>query len=970
MKKLFLLLLTLFMCKVSAQQQFQRSFQNKNYIYAEGHWRVLNNADLQYYQIIDNQITIKFTEGTSEAAIQDFIVAQNLTYIRKAITGWYDFQVNQNTDIFLRATSMVSQNIVSKFEIPTYGKYSQTSNDTQQASQWALDRIQAKQAWDIETGNPSVIVAVIDSGTDWTHEDLGLGTDGYQNIYLNPGEDAWSDPSNPQTGNGIDDDQNGLIDDWKGWNFPSNNNNSRSIINPHGTAVAGIVGGKTNNNKGIAGIAGGWSNEGVKVLSINIGDLNPQSIVLDDAIIYAAQSGAKVIQLTVSIGTNVEPIIDAIEYVYNNYGVLIVCSSGNRSGLYYNEQGVLTDFPPSFPSNHPLVIAIGNSTQDDTRWTTSNYGETLFMVAPGTNIQSTTLNNQYDDETGTSYSSPMVSATIALMWAVNPCLTQQDIKDILASTAEKVGGYNYEYSADFPEKSFEFGYGRLNTYQAVLEAQTRFGGYDLVVKDSNLDTGQEPNTITQYFWASEDIWIRNFQDGGLDHQNPEYSTTVPNYIYVRVKNKGCEPSTGQEKLNTYWAKASTGLNWPEMWNGATFNGNPSIVLGNTIGAVIIPVLQPGEEVVLHMPFPVPNPATYNGIFAEPWHFCLLARVVATTDAMTFPETADLVQNVINNNNIAWKNITIVDLETDEAPRQTVGGVIAVGNTFDTPKSFYLELVKEDLETGKPIYEEAEVTLKMDDMLYQAWERGGKTSERLENTLEEKIKLIKGNHVFLQDLEFNAHEMGALYLKFNFLTEEITNKSKYVYHVIQRETGTNKIIGGETYVVKKKSRPLFVANPGGDKEVDKNEVITIYADQIDEAAVYNWYDTEGNLVYQGTNLTVDADVARKYKLEVIALSDGFKDYGEVEVKIKPSYLNNISPNPASNAIEVNYKLNEVSSAYLMIIGYYGNAATSNNYILDLNTTTKTIDISYYQNGFYTVALVCDGQILDAKTFVKQ
>lgn len=387
-----LILLSLLMTNFHfyGQEEAQKNFQNKNYIKVDNHWRVLNTPDLQYYQIIDNQITIKFIDGASDVAIQNFIVAQNLTFIRKAATGWYDFQVNQNIDIFQRSTNIVSESIVANLEIPTYGKYEQTSNDTQQSSQWALDRIQAKEAWDIETGEPSVVVAVIDSGTDWTHEDLGLGTDGYQNIYLNPGEDAWSDPNNPQTGNGVDDDNNGLIDDWKGWNFPLNNNNSRPISNPHGTRVAGIVGAKTNNNIGIAGIAGGWNNLGCKMLTINIGDTNPSFISLDDAILYACEKGAKIIQLTVS-GASSTAINDAIEYAYDNYEAIIVCSSGNY--------GVDT---VAYPANHPKVLSVGASNQNDQKWIGSCYGENLFIVAPGTSILSTTsLNNTYDYKTGT-----------------------------------------------------------------------------------------------------------------------------------------------------------------------------------------------------------------------------------------------------------------------------------------------------------------------------------------------------------------------------------------------------------------------------------------------------------------------------------------------------------------------------------------------------------------------------------------
>ena len=164
--------------------------------------------------------------------------------------------------------------------------------------------------------------------------------------------------------------------------------------------------------------------------------------------------------------------------------------------------------------------------------------------------------------------------------------------------------------------------------------------------------------------------------------------------------------------------------------------------------------------------------------------------------------------------------------------------------------------------------------------------------------------------------------------------------------------------------------MFYANAGEDKNVDKNEPITISAIQISESAIYNWYDTVGNLIFTGTDLTVATQVATKYKLEVIATTDGFKDYSEVDINLKPSTLNTIAPNPASNNVAISYRLNEVNSSYLMILGSYGTTNTSNNYILDPNSSETNIDISNYPNGFYTVALICNGQILDAKTLVKQ
>ena len=108
----------------------------------------------------------------------------------------------------------------------------------------------------------------------------------------------------------------------------------------------------------------------------------------------------------------------------------------------------------------------------------------------------------------------------------------------------------------------------------------------------------------------------------------------------------------------------------------------------------------------------------------------------------------------------------------------------------------------------------------------------------------------------------------------------------------------------------------------------------------------------------------------YQVVHVAEKDGFKDYDEIQVKLKPSIIESISPNPSSNEIQVKFKLNGVNSAYLMIIGQYGTNGTSNNYVLNTTSSQTTINLSNYTNGFYTVALVCNGQIVDTKTFIKQ
>ena len=677
-----------------------------------------------------------------------------------------------------------------------------------------------------------------------------------------------------------------------------------------------------------------------------------------DGINWAWQNGADIISNSWGSGVQYQVIDDAINNALQNgrngKGTIIVFATGNSYGAV------------SYPANsNPNILSVGAMTSSGTRSSFSNFGTQLDVVAPGSSILSTTPNNQTASWDGTSMATPHVAGVAALILSVNPCLTAQQVRDIIEQTAQKVGGYSYTTTSGRPNGIWnnEMGYGLVDAHAAVLMAQSMGSAtLDLMVKDGVDDIGNEPNNITQYMWASTDIWVRNNDDNGLEHQNPEYHPTNPNYAYIRVTNKSCVPSTENEVLKFYWAKAGSSLAWPESWDGNHyFSQGP--LLGAPVGQVTIPVLQAGQETIVKVPFLVPNPANYNWFQGwEQWHFCLLARIEATTDPLT--ETSDLYANVQNNNGIAWKNVTIVDVEAN-----VTTGTIAVGNPFNTPRTFFLEFVIEDLETGKPIFEEAEVGVKMDDVLFNAWERGGKEAQLLDPTLEDKRKIVKGNNVILDNIAFNPNEVGSLTLDFNFLTKELTDKPKFKYHVVQRDAISGNIIGGETYEIKKKTRNIFEAI-APDKEADLNQAITISAEDINEPAIYNWYNNEGNLIYQGKDLQIANAIAEKYRLEVIATTDGYKDYREVEVTLKPSTLENISPNPASNNVIVSYKLNGASSAYLMVIGYYGSNGTSNNYILDVNSSEANLNVSNYASGFYTVALVVNGEIVDAKTLIKQ
>ncbi|HEY5175499.1 MAG TPA: zinc metalloprotease [Terriglobales bacterium] len=176
--------------------------------------------------------------------------------------------------------------------------------------------------------------------------------------------------------------------------------------------------------------------------------------------------------------------------------------------------------------------------------------------------------------------------------------------------------------------------------------------------DTPSDTAAEPDAVSTVFYESDDIWVRNANDGttNTEHQNPIFGST--NYVNVRVRNNSCGmPASANLKL--YWAKASSGLEWPDPWDGSIVS--PAL-MGSPIGTQPTGSVGGGGSVILTFPWSPPNPADYASFGADQAHFCLLSRIETSAVApfgMTFAETASLGDNVRNNNKIVWKNVEVI-----------------------------------------------------------------------------------------------------------------------------------------------------------------------------------------------------------------------------------------------------------------------------------------------------------------------
>ena len=327
-------------------------------------------------------------------------------------------------------------------------------NDPNFNEQWALDNtgqtggtpdadIDAPEAWDIETGNPDVVIAMIDSGVDYTHPDLN------SNLWEN---------ENEIPDNGIDDDGNGYVDDYHGYNF-FNNNSDLLDNHGHGTSVAGVIGAVSNNGIGIAGVAWNCKLMILKVWNLEILETRVETVC--EAVRYAVNNGADVISMSLGFyeqDVTLEEFIQANETTNyaNSKGCILVSSAGNDG----------TD-EPLYPAAWKNVLGVAATDDNDERMSVSsdyasNYGDWVDVAAPGVSIYTTAptypvvINGMdYILFTGTSFATPHVAGLAALIISRNPTLSQEEIMDIIKTNVDP---YDSEYY---------LGTGRINAYKAL-----------------------------------------------------------------------------------------------------------------------------------------------------------------------------------------------------------------------------------------------------------------------------------------------------------------------------------------------------------------------------------------------------------------------------------------------------------------------------------------------------------------------
>jgi subtilisin family serine protease len=303
-----------------------------------------------------------------------------------------------------------------------------------QFCQWHLKTIKAYDAWGIQKGDTNIVIGIVDTGIDTLHPDLK------GNIKIN-----YADPVN-----GIDDDNDGFIDNYYGYDLGENKGSPQWDAEGHGVFVAGLSSAVANNSVGDAGV--GFK---CKYLPVKITDATGVLTMAYEGIVYAVDHGCQIVNCSWGgYGGEGQYGQSIINYAVNNMNALVVAACGNNNNNY-----------PMYPASYDNVLSVAATSINDYKWSGSSYGTLVGISAPGDGVYSTWINSGYLHSSGTSFASPIVCGAAAIVKAQNPTFSAAQIAAQLKASTDNIDTIpnNIPYAG-------MLGTGRLNMYKALTNA--------------------------------------------------------------------------------------------------------------------------------------------------------------------------------------------------------------------------------------------------------------------------------------------------------------------------------------------------------------------------------------------------------------------------------------------------------------------------------------------------------------------
>lgn len=481
---------------------------------------------------------------------------------------------------------------------------------------------------------------------------------------------------------------------------------------------------------------------------------------------------------------------------------------------------------------------------------------------------------------------------------------------------------------------------------------------DLMIRDSVSDNGTVPSNV-HYMWVSPDIELEDMYGNIIT--NPHGNTECK--VCVKITNNGDMPTYGGERLFLNWAKAGCDLRWDYNWTGNNYfdcGARTGNVIGDADG-VVLPIIEAHSSYVKKVTWSVPMAENYQNCTqfdADRWHFCIVARV-HDDDSITgeHQNNGEMGGFTVNNNNVAWKNISILDAQYNTA-------VVSFSNPFDYLQRFRLRFNTKPNKAGDIIFKHADVLIRLDDELVRIWKDGGGVCVG-GRYLGENRFLVREPDFYLENIVMPIGRHYTVEAGVRFFTQTTPLCNEFEFDII--EEGEKEIIGGEHYMAIKDPQKRFKAVALEDKTVLSGDSTSFTAQTITEDAQYTWFSTAGDTLAIGDLLRTSQNTTRQYILEVVADADNYKDVDTVTVTVHRAAITALTPNPANNQTVVSYRLaSDVTSATIVIANATGQMLYSAP--LDVTQTTYTINLQDIPTGQYTVRIESLGSPLDSKTLI--
>jgi hypothetical protein len=434
--------------------------------------KLLQKADFSQNQLSTSWVIVKIKPNTSlqlELEREVKILHKRSSNKESVLDGMHKIQLKKNQDPIDFCNELLKLENVIYAEPIKQDQLLYTPSDPSSSNQTYLSKIKAFQAWDLSRGDDDITIGIIDTGIDLDHEDLSAN--------------VWHNEADPI--DGIDNDENGYIDDFMGYDFADGDNDPTADKSGHGTEVSGVAGAATDNGIGISGIG---FNTKIAALKGFTTEFN-SSFGLYDAIVYAADNGIQVINLSWgSPGNPFQSEQDIINYAVLEKNVVVVAAAGNDG----NKANPEAKF---YPASYDNVLSVGATDIEDNRWSLSTYNHAIDLMAPGNAIYSTRNNDGYSNSFGTSLSAPMVSSTAALVLERFPDLSARQVMERVRVTADDI--YNVGNNVVYDGK---LGKGRLNVYRALAENNLK----SLRVENTRIST-----SLGEYIFFGDTITVRS-----------------------------------------------------------------------------------------------------------------------------------------------------------------------------------------------------------------------------------------------------------------------------------------------------------------------------------------------------------------------------------------------------------------------------------------------------------------------------